>query len=89
MVDNTGAARPHAHSVGVWLRRRSGEAKDEVLAITGRLAELAEETMTDAARVVSNARQYLHRHPDTAKPGRLRAMINDLDTGHRPGRTDR
>lgn len=64
----------------MWLRRRSGEAKAEVLAITGRLAELADETMADAARVVVNARRYLHRHPDIAKPGRLRAMINDLDT---------
>jgi len=80
VVDHVGEARSHAHSIGVWLRRRSGEAKDEVLAITGRLAELADETLTDAARVVTNARRYLSRHPDTAKPGRLRAMINDLDT---------
>lgn len=64
----------------MWLRRRSGEAKDEVLAITGRIAELTDETMADAARVVRNARRYLHRHPNIAKPGRLRAMIDDLDT---------
>lgn len=80
VVDNTGRARSHAHSIGVWLRRRSGEAKDEVLAITGRIAELTDETMADAARVVRNARRYLHRHPNIAKPGRLRAMIDDLDT---------
>jgi IS5 family transposase len=36
--------------------------------------------MVDAPRIVINARRYLHRHPNIAKPGRLRAMINDLDT---------
>jgi IS5 family transposase len=59
VVDHVGDARGYAHPIGVWLRRRSGEARDEVLAITGRIAALANETMTDAARVVSNARQYL------------------------------
>ena len=41
-VDRTSEARAHAHSIGVWLRRRSDEAKAEVLAITGLLADLAE-----------------------------------------------
>lgn len=80
VVDHAGEARSYAHSIGVWLRRRSGEATDEVLAITGRLAELAEGAMVDAARVVINARRYLTRHHDIPKAGRLAAMINNLDT---------
>jgi len=80
VVDNTGAARSYAHSIGVWLRRRSGEAKDEVLSITGRIADLATETMADAARVVRNARRHLTANPDIRNRGRVAAMINQLDT---------
>ncbi len=80
VVDHVAAAQRRAHAIGVWLRRRTGEAKDEVLAITGQLADLAEVTMTDAARVVDNAQRHLVRHPDTVRPGRLRATIEALDT---------
>jgi IS5 family transposase len=79
-VDNTAQARSHAHSIGVWLRRRSGEARDEVLAITGRIADLAVETMADAVRVVRNARRHLKVRPDTPKAGRVRAIVNELET---------
>ena len=73
-------ARRGAHSIGVWLRRRAGEARDEVLKITGDIAGLAEATMTDAARVVVNARQHLRRHPDMPRAGRIAATIDDLET---------
>lgn len=79
VVDNVAEARRGAHSIGVWLRRRSGEAKDEVLRITGDIAGLAEATMTDAARVVVNARRHLQRDPDTPRAGRLAATIDDLE----------
>jgi transposase, IS5 family len=52
-VDRTAAARSHQHSIGVWLRRRSDEAKAEVLVITGKLADLAEQAVTDAIVVVA------------------------------------
>jgi IS5 family transposase len=58
-VDNTSEVRGRAHSIGVWLRRRTGDAKDEVLGITSEIADLAESTVVDAARVVRNARRYL------------------------------
>ena len=80
VVDNVADARRGAHAIGVWLRRRSGEAKDEVLKITGEISELAKSTMADAARVVVNARRHLQRHPDTPKAGRLAATIDELDT---------
>jgi IS5 family transposase len=47
-VDRTGDARRLAHSIGVWLRRRTNEAKAEVLAITGQLADLAELSVAEA-----------------------------------------
>lgn len=78
MVDNVAEARRHAHSIGVWLRRRTGEAKDEVLRITEELADLAETAVGDARRVIANARRHLTRHPETPKAGQLRRIINDL-----------
>jgi len=40
--------RRRAHQVAAWLRRRSGEAKDEVLVLTGELATIAEASIKDA-----------------------------------------
>ncbi len=79
VADHRGVARRHAHSIGVWLRRRTGQAKDEVLRITGQIADLAEEAADSARRVVVNARRHLARNPHQAKAGRLRRMIGDLE----------
>jgi transposase, IS5 family len=46
-TDRTLQARHHQHEIGVWLRRRSGEAKTEVLVITGLLADLAEASLAE------------------------------------------
>ncbi len=78
--DHLGDVRSGAHAIGVWLRRRSGEAKDEVLRITGEIAQHAEAAMDDAARVAANARRYLQRRPDTPKAGRLASTIGELET---------
>ena len=80
VTDHATEARRLAHQVGVWLRRRSGEAVEEVLVITGRLADLADQMIGDATRVAVNARRHLKRHPETARPGRLAQTINELDT---------
>ncbi|MDF1595718.1 MAG: ISNCY family transposase [Acidimicrobiia bacterium] len=80
VTDHVTEVQRHAHSIGVWLRRRSGEAKDEVLAITGQIADLTTEAMADAARIVTNARAHLRRHPDTPEAGRVAATIDDLET---------
>lgn len=79
VVDRTVEARAHAHSIGVWLRRRSGDAKDEVLRITGDIADLADATATEAAQVVINARRWLRDHPEVQHRGRLVRLIEDLD----------
>jgi transposase, IS5 family len=52
-IDRTGEARALQHSIGVWLRRRSDEAKTEVLAITAQLADLAELSVNEATVVLS------------------------------------
>jgi IS5 family transposase len=78
--DHVADVRRGAHSIGVWLRRRSGEARDEVLRITAEIAERATAAMTDAARVAANARRHLRRRPDTPRAGRLSATIGELET---------
>jgi len=80
VIDNVDQATKHSHEIGAWLRRRTGEARDEVLAITGKLAVLAAQTMVDAQRVVVNGRRHLRTHRDTVKPGKVAATIDDLET---------
>ena len=72
--DRTADARQAAHRIGSKLRRRSDEAKAEVLAITGELADLAETAVEQAKRVLANARRVADR-----PVRRLRRMLADLD----------
>jgi IS5 family transposase len=51
-TDRTAAARAHQHSIGAWLRRRTDEAKAEVLVITGQLADLAEASVAEATKAL-------------------------------------
>ena len=67
-IDRTSEARALQHSIGVWLRRRSDEAKAEVLVITGQLAELA------AAAVAEATKALQHK----ARRRRVRRMLEDL-----------
>src|SRR3954452_25149658 len=67
-TDRTSEARALQHSIGVWLRRRSDEAKAEVLVITGQLAELA-------AAAVAEATNALHYK---ARRRRVLRMLDDL-----------
>jgi transposase, IS5 family len=75
--DRTRSVRRRAHDIGAWLRRRSDEAKAEVLAITAELAEIGETASTEALRVVANARRSLARSGQAT--GRALAMIADLE----------
>ena len=67
-TDRTAAARALQHSIGVWLRRRSDEAKTEVLAITGQLAELAAAAVTEASKALQHK----------ARRRRVRRMLEEL-----------
>lgn len=72
-ADETPAARQGAHRIASKLRRRSDDARADVLAITGELADLAETTVEQARRVLSNARRVADR-----PVRRLRRMLADL-----------
>ena len=50
-IDRGAEARALQHSVGMLLRRRSDEAVADVLAITGRLADLADLSIAEAANI--------------------------------------
>jgi transposase, IS5 family len=67
-IDRTGAARAYQHSIGAWLRRRTDDAKAEVLTITGLLADLAELSVAEATKAL--------KHKPRSR--RVRRMLDDL-----------
>jgi hypothetical protein len=67
--DRTRAVRRRAHSIGAWLRRRTDEAREEVLKITGELAGIAEVTVADALAVARNAKRSIAQAGKSA-PGK-------------------
>jgi IS5 family transposase len=66
-----------AHSIGMSLRRRTGEAIDEVLAITAEMAKVAETALTEAGRVAACSARTLRRQGEAAS-GRARATLAEL-----------
>lgn len=74
--DRSRAAGRRARSIAANLKRRSGEAKEAVLQITGELADLAATAVSEATRVLVNARRTVREQGGT---GRLRRLIDDLD----------
>lgn len=77
--DRRRSVRRRAHEVAVWLRRRNEDAKDEVLAITGELARLAELTVGDARAVAINARRALARSGSHVVSGRVQRALGEID----------
>ncbi len=77
--DRTRAAGKRARSIAANLKRRTGDAKETVKAITGELADLANTTASEAKRVISNAKRVLRRQGASAS-GRLARAIDDLET---------
>jgi IS5 family transposase len=76
--DRTRLVRAHARSIGANLRRRTDEAKDEVLAINARTVRLASAAVHEARRVATNARRTLRQLGDAA-PAKLDAVAVDLE----------
>src|SRR6202049_457323 len=76
--DRTRSVRRRAHDVAVWLRRRNDEAKDEVLEITGELAAIAEQAVSEARAVARNARRTLARGGQEFS-GKAQALVADLE----------
>ena len=76
--DRTRSVRRRTHAIGAWLRRRSDEAKDEVLAITGELVTIARASVKEAQVVAMNTRRSLRRAGVEAS-GRATALVDDLE----------
>jgi IS5 family transposase len=76
--DRTRSVRKRAHQIAAWLRRRSGEAKDEVLTLTGELATIAEATIKEAQSVAINARRGLRR-AGARSSGKAASLVTELE----------
>jgi IS5 family transposase len=76
--DRTRSVRRRAHQIAVWLRRRTGDAKDEVLAITDELAKIADAAIKDADIVAKNVRRSLSRSGDSASK-KATALVAELE----------
>jgi IS5 family transposase len=77
MRDRRRSMASRAHSITTWLRRRSGEAKEEVLAITEEMAKIAEAALADARAVATSSARALRRQGDAAS-GRAKAVLAEL-----------
>ncbi len=86
------AAGKRAHAIGFKLRSRSAAGRDEALAAvrrtTGELADLAETAAAEAERLLTNAKQSLHRGRAKAKQQQARGD-RDAVAGRRRGRLAR
>jgi transposase, IS5 family len=76
--DRTRSVRRRTHAIGAWLRRRSDQAKDEALAITGELVTIARASVKEAQVVAMNTRRSLRRAGIEAS-GRAKALVDDLE----------
>ena len=76
--DRTRMMRARARSIGANLRRRSGEAKDEVLAINAEMVRIARFAVDEARQVATNALRALKQLGDAA-PRRLCSIVGDLE----------
>jgi IS5 family transposase len=90
--DRSRAAGKRAHSIAAKLRSRSqlgrDQVKDRVLAMTAELADLAQATVGQARRLLSNARRALRRaQAKAAEPAE--AAGHDPAAGRRRGRLAR
>lgn len=67
-----------ARSIAAWLRRRSDDAKDEVLAITAELVVIARASVEEAQLMARNTRRSMRRAGD-AVCGRAVAAVTELE----------
>jgi transposase, IS5 family len=76
--DRTRMMRSRARSIGANLRRRTGEAKDEVLAINAEMVRIALAAVDEARRVSANAHRAM-RQMGGAAPAKLHAVACGLE----------
>lgn len=79
MRDRSRSVRRRAHDIGAWLRRRGEASKEEALAITAQMADIAEASLAEARAVAANARRGLRRAGKQAS-GKAKAKLVELET---------
>jgi len=67
-----------SHAIAAWLRRRSDDAKDEVLVITAELVTIAQASVKEALVMATNTRRSLRRAGEVAS-GRANALVAELE----------
>lgn len=67
-----------SRSIAAWLRRRSDDAKDEVLAITAELISIARASVKEAQLMAQNTRRSMRRGSDVVS-GRAVATVRELE----------
>jgi transposase, IS5 family len=75
--DRTRSVRSRARAIGVNLRRRTGEGKDQVRALNAEIASIAARAVTEARSVVRSARRSLRRRGE-APTTKAVAVVDDL-----------
>jgi IS5 family transposase len=76
--DRTRSVSRRSHAIGTWLRRRSDEAKEEVMAITAEMVDIAEAALADTAGVIRNARRKINT-AGVGASGQARAALAELE----------
>ena len=76
--NRTRSVRRRSHAIGAWIRRRTDEAKGEVLSLTADLVGIAEASLADAQVVATNARRSVRRM-GTGASGKAKALVADLE----------
>jgi IS5 family transposase len=67
-----------SHAIAAWLRRRSDDAKDEVLSITGDLVAIARASIKEAQVMAQNTKRSIRRAGGIAE-GRAGALVAELE----------
>ncbi len=76
--NRTRSVRRRAHDIAAWLRRRNDDAKEEVKAITGEMAGIAEAAIADARNLAGNARRCLRWAGENAS-AKAAALVSELE----------
>jgi IS5 family transposase len=76
--DRARSIKRRSHAIGTWMRRRSDQAKEEVLAITAEMVTIAEAALADSAGVIRNTRRKLNSTTDQVC-GQAVAALSDLE----------
>jgi IS5 family transposase len=76
--DRTRSVRRRAHAIGAWLRRRTDEARGEVLGLTGELAGIAGASLADARALASAVRKQAVAS-GAVLSGRAKSLLAELE----------